>query len=545
MGGQCRKIIDSTSKSEKGAIVLVPHFTSMEAMTFINAIADGQELPDIGVIYRPFDNAILEKFIKKTRERFGIRLISRSDGFFEALGILRGGGVIALFFDQNAGDSGYRTLFFNRMVSSTDLPSLLFAKFKVPVYFLYPRRVGTWKATITLKKIKFDETNPKTILFAANKHLENILRSCDNACADWLWAHDRWKVSMIGTSKSAKARRNWIAETRTYLFSRGGEKNFSMLVRMPNWLGDVAMAIPILRILRASRDDVYITLLCHNQFVDFLKALGVADNIIALPEKNLSYFFNFSAIRNAYYDVHISLVNSLRGDLEALLINCPKRIGIDTKNKQYRRFFIENLYANYFDSESVHQTELWKNMVNKFGFCGDVDFSAFKFCVNAGKPSAHKYSVGIVCGSANNSKKRWATESWKILIERIFDKYRSVHVNLYGTKTDLVFTDELALFFSRAAISNLAGKTSILELAEYMQKDDLIIAIDTGGMHIANMFGRPLICLYGATNSVATGPIFSGKTMIIRPDGCPSKGGFPTDEIGVDAVFRAVQAMLG
>jgi ADP-heptose:LPS heptosyltransferase len=136
-------------------------------------------------------------------------------------------------------------------------------------------------------------------------------------------------------------------------------------------------------------------------------------------------------------------------------------------------------------------------------------------------------------------------ESWKALVERIFDKYRDSHVNLYGSKTDSAFTDELALFFSRSAISNLAGKTTILELVEHMQKDDLVIAIDSGGMHIANMFGRPLICLYGVTNCIATGPIFDSPITVIRPDGCPSKGGFPTEEIGIETVFKAVQSILG
>jgi lauroyl/myristoyl acyltransferase/ADP-heptose:LPS heptosyltransferase len=540
-----REIVDKIAASEKGAIVLVPHFTTMEAMTFFPTIVDNQDLPDIGVVYRPFAEAYLEKFIKKTRERFGIRLISRKNGFFEAMKILRSGGVVSLFFDQNAGESGYRTLFFNRVVFSTDLPNLLYAKFKVPVYFLYPRRLGVWRTSIVLKRLKFDENNPKTIIFAANKYLENILKGSDWACADWLWAHDRWKASTVDVSKLGKTKRNWTKESKAYLFSRDRIKNFRMLVRMPNWLGDVVMAIPVLRMLRASRDDMDLTLLCQQQFVDFLKALKIADNVIPLPEKKMSYFFNLSAVKNSYYDVHVSLVNSLRGDLETFTVNCPRKIGIDTKNRSYRKFFIGDLYTNYFDVGSVHQTKLWQNMIEKFGFSADENFSTFRFCVDARKPLTYKYSIGIICGSANNPYKRWPTELWKALLWRIFDRYHSVHVNLYGAKADVVFTNELAAFFSRTAISNLAGRTTILELVEYMQKDDLVIAIDTGGMHVANMFGRPLVCLYGATNYVATGPVFDGQTLIIRPDGCPLKGGFPTEDIRIEPVFKAVQAILG
>jgi ADP-heptose:LPS heptosyltransferase/lauroyl/myristoyl acyltransferase len=538
-----RKVIDGVVDSEKGAIVLVPHFTSMEAMTFIANIVGDQDLPDIGVIYRPFASATLEKFIKKTRERFGMRLISRSGWFFETVKILRRGGIVALLFDQNARDSGHRMVFLGREISSTDLPVLLYEKFRLPVFFLYPRRIGFWKADIVIKRLNFDENNPKTILFAANKYLENILKRNDGECADWLWAHNRWKLDPGGIHPS-RAKRSWAVESNKYLNIRDRAKNFRMLVRMPNWLGDVAMAIPVVRMLRASADDAELTLLCQEKFVDFLKALHVADVIIPLPEKGFSYFFDLSDIRYSYYDVYVSLVNSLRGDLEAFVINAPRRIGIDMKNMPLRKLFINNLYAEGNDITSTHQTTLWRKMLRKFGFCGEGNFEPFKLCCSVKNAPPHKISIGAVCGSANEPRKRWPVECWRILFELIFERYGDMHINLYGTKADLPLTSEIASSFFRESISNLAGQTTLLEMAERMQRDKLVIAVDTGGMHIANMFGCRLVCLYGPTNPISTGPIFNAKVTIIRPDGCPSKGGFPMENLKPESVFNVVQEMF-
>jgi heptosyltransferase-2 len=131
-----------------------------------------------------------------------------------------------------------------------------------------------------------------------------------------------------------------------------------------------------------------------------------------------------------------------------------------------------------------------------------------------------------------------------MLIEGIFEKYQGAHINLYGSAADATFTDEIAMFFNRSTISNLTGRTTILELVAHMQGDDLIISIDSGGMHLANMFGCPLICIYGITNPIATGPIFDAHKMIVMPDSCPARGGFPTEDVDSKDVLKAVKLML-
>jgi lauroyl/myristoyl acyltransferase/ADP-heptose:LPS heptosyltransferase len=544
-----KKVTKQILTEKRGAIILIPHFTLMEAMTLFPKIVDDIEWPEVGVIYRPFDNPSLEKFIKHIREGSGLKLISRKKGIFEAMRILNNGGVVTLLFDQNAGDSGHRMMFFNRVIASTDLPALLYQKFKVPVYFLYPKRVGFWQTNLKLKKLNFDENDPKTILFAANKHLEELLTRNENTCSDWLWAHDRWKVAVGDAKNLVKRRCKWLAQSQRYLNIKPDADaivNFRVTVRMPNWLGDVIMAVAVLRTLKHYRPDMELILICQEQFVDFLTGLKIADRVAQLPEKNFKYFLNILKMRDVcpYPDVHISLVNSLRGDIEAVLMGAPKRIGTDTKNRFYRKIFINNLYENDIDIESLHQTKLWENALNKFGIECESKLSPFKLCTNMGIVPKAKYLIGMVCGCVNTPRKRWPAKSWRILIERIYVEYKDVHVNLYGTKADARFVDEISFLLNREKFSNLTGKTSILELADYMQRDDLIVAIDTGGMHLANMFGCQLVCIYGVTNPLINGPIFNSNKIIVMPDSCPEKGGFLTEDISIESVFKAIQLIL-
>lgn len=546
ISGSNRSVIKKIISGEKGGIILLPHMTLMEAMTFLQDLLPEIDLPDIGVIYRPFSNKSLEKFIRQMREEDGMRLLSRKRGFFDAMRILRAGGIVAMLFDQNAGESGYLMNFFGRMVSSTDLPALLYEKFHAPVYFLYPRRIGFWKASISVQELNFDANDPKTILFAANKRLEDILKSSDDACADWLWAHDRWKIANVDIRHRSRKERDWMHDSLAYSGFKEQPKTLKVFVRMPNWLGDVVMAIPALRMLRSSRNDIELTLLCPSQFVPFLSALMIADNIKTLPPKGFSYFYYVWKMRSSFPDVCISFVNSLRGCIEVVLIGAVQRIGIDTKNRFYRNLFFTRLFRPEIttDVSLLHQSRLWEEMLVQYGFGGQENLSPFRFCTDCSVPSRPRYSIGVVCGSSNEPRKRWPSESWKILIERIFEQYSDSHINLYGSASDVSFVDEVGLFFNRATVSNLAGQTDLLELVSMMQKDDVIIAIDTGGMHVANMFGCPLVCIYGITSPLATGPIFEADKIIVMPESCPAKGGFPTEDVEVDAVFRAVQMML-
>ncbi|MDR0742400.1 MAG: hypothetical protein LBE98_02980 [Puniceicoccales bacterium] len=542
-----KTVIRQILMGKQGAIVLVPHFTLMESMTLLPKIVDDVDWPEVGVVYRPFDNRLLEKFVKYTREGCGMKLVSRKKGIFEAMQILKNKGIISLLFDQNAGDSGHRMIFFNRLIASTDLPALLYQKFKVPVYFLYPRRVGFWEANIKIKRLNFDENDPKTILFAANRHLEEILKINESVCSDWLWAHDRWKVAAYDIKNLVKRRCEWLSQSQKYLnIKLETQINLHVMVRMPNWLGDIIMAVAVLRTLKHYRPDMELILTCQKQFVDFLAALEIADKVVQLPEKNFKYFLNILKIKEVYPypDVYISLVNSLRGDIEAILMGAPKRIGTDSKNRSYRKIFINNLYESGADTGSLHQTKLWENALNEFGIECEDNLSPFKLCTDVGITSKAKRTIGMVCGSINTPRKRWPAKSWRILIERIHGIYKDVHMNLYGTKADAMFIDEISLFLNRERILNLAGKTNILELASYMQRDALVIAIDTGGMHLANMFGRPLICIYGVTNALVTGPIFNADKIIVMPDSCPQSGGFLTEDISIESVLKAVQLML-
>jgi ADP-heptose:LPS heptosyltransferase/lauroyl/myristoyl acyltransferase len=541
--GTLIRVINAIRSSGRGALILIPHASLMEATTLIPEIVD-VECPPIGVVYRPFNNGHLENFIKASRERSGIKLLSRKSGLIQAIKILRNNGIVAILFDQNAGSSGYTTTFFDRCAQATGLPGILATKYNVPVYCLYPRRIDTWTGEIEIEKLCQSCQSPVELAIAANSWLENKLRKKDDACADWLWAHDRWKITFNKRRLlSIDGTRSWLPETKQSLRYKTFKKNLRIFVRMPNWLGDVVMAIPVLRALKTSRPDIELTLLCQKQFIEFLENLGIADHIIALPEKGFEYFFKFFKYRKLYPDIHIVLTNSLRGDIEAYIIGATVRLGI---YRRHPRPLLSDVFkfGPNFDFSNMHQTKVFGAFLQAYGLKKSISYTPYRVCLEMNDGNIARHSIGIICGSSNNPSKRWPLNYWRILIERLSYRYPTLQIKLYGTEMDAPIVDKIALGLGKYNIWQMCGKTTLGELSASMQADDLVVSCDTGGMHIANMFGRPVIGIYGPTNAIQTGPIFNAKKVIIYPDGCSSKGGFQADRVTIDRVFDTITAIM-
>ena len=82
--------------------------------------------------------------------------------------------------------------------------------------------------------------------------------------------------------------------------------------------------------------------------------------------------------------------------------------------------------------------------------------------------------------------KHWNKDNWKNLIEKLEQDYTLIFT---GTPAD----NELIEYISQNKHLNIAGKTSVLELAEVFRRCDLVISLDSGSTHLAWACGIPKI----------------------------------------------------
>jgi len=511
------------------------HLALWESQTWLKLLSP-VPLPEFGIIFRPLDSGSLDAFVKRTRERHGMRLLSRKEGFAEALRILRGKGCVGVLFDQNAGQQGALTLCFGRACSSTELPGLLAAKFGAELRTFYPRRTAFWRVAFESDPVASDGTAAGATI-ALNRWLEAAL-SDENLCASWLWAHDRWRTQDIPSARlRLGAKRNLLASD---LAARGLARlprNTRVWIRLPNWLGDVVMAVPLIRAVRESRPDAEITLLAKPAFAPLLDSIGIADRIRPLPGRGPGYLAHFARLRASWPDVWILLTNSARGDIEARIAGCPQRFGIERPGRP--RPLLTHAYRlpDGYDEARHHQLDLWGDFLGHFGLDAPLDRTPASLpALPAGPRSAVPAPVGLIAGSENDPSKRWPVGHWRRLVEAL----PAERFILFGVPGDAAIASEIAEGFGGGRVSNLAGATSLVEFARALSGCRLLVANDTGGMHLANALGVPVVGLFGPTNPVRTGPVFSSPFRVLQAPGCPPTGGGSLGDLAPEAVIAAV-----
>ena len=533
-----RKTIETyidEARAGKPVLILLPHMTLAEAATLLPREFDG--FPSTHTIFRPLNQPKINAWVAHLRSRFGMHLLSRREGYNGAMAALRRGESVGLLFDQDAGKRGTTITFMDRLVSVTDLPGLMVQRFNADAYVMLPERVGLWRSKLSVHKLPAFESATE-VSYHAHRVLETYLRRDFDSAADWLWLHNRWNHQYSAHKRfHIKEKRNALELSNQLNGYSATPRKTRLWVRMPNWLGDVVMALPLLRAIRQGRPDFEITLIGKAAFRPLFEMLGVGDHFIELPPRGRGYLKYFYDLRRQYPDTYLLFTNSTRSDLEAFLTRCPQRFSMLRPGK--RRPLLTDSFKLPVDVDEtqVHQTHVWEQMMRSYGL---VESLATAPLPREASPAGRRPQVGLICGTENSPEKRWPVSHWRALIEQLLAACPEVEVLLYGTPADREITDQVAAGFSDGCVRNLAGKTNLAEFCDGLKNCNVVSCNDTGGMHLANMLGTPVVAVFGPTNPVRTGPIFDSAAHIIQPEGCPATGGAPIIDVTSKRVLDAI-----
>jgi lipopolysaccharide heptosyltransferase II len=451
----------------------------------------------LSTIYQKLGNHYLDQFVRRQRARFGVELFDRSEGFAEAIKLLRGGGMIGILSDQHAGDHGLWTPFFGRLASTSPLPGLLCKRTGASLFAasLFTEGAGKWRMTFSQPADRPGDTVESLTAKANNLIAGEIQRAPE----DWFWVHNRWKTP----------RPNWLlSEYKRGLYlppeiSPNELKPFRILIRASNWLGDCVISIPAVRAIKRGRPDAQITILAPEKIAALWRLLPEADAVLSLGKKSI-----WGAARllrdNGQFDVGIVFPNSLRVALELWLAGIPRRVGY--AGHQRRWLLNQVVRRPEPDGPPPHQVEHYLHLARSLGVKAEEKEIALEGPASA---NGSRTRLGLCPGAEYGPAKRWLPERFAEVAEKIAGEWV-----LFGTSKDEEYGAQIAAALGERCL-NLIGKTTLEELIDELRRCRLLLTNDTGTMHLATLLGVPVVAVFGSTEPKLTGPLGT-KNHVVR-----------------------------
>ncbi|MEA5091229.1 MAG: glycosyltransferase family 9 protein [Acidaminococcaceae bacterium] len=159
-----------------------------------------------------------------------------------------------------------------------------------------------------------------------------------------------------------------------------------------------------------------------------------------------------------------------------------------------------------------------KNLQGKI-VCGSVQ-DKLSFPVFNNQEPLEPYPYVVLVPGARWETKKWPPEYFAKLAGMFIAD--GLYVVLAGSKEDERQGEVIKdLANSPREIINLAGRTSLRELAALIKECRFYVSGDTGPLHIAAALHKPLVAIYGPTRPDRTGPYGNKEaTVLVAPVEC-------------------------
>ncbi len=317
-------------------------------------------------------------------------------------------------------------------------------------------------------------------------------------------------------------------------------------------IGDIVLTTPVVRCLKKQLPDAEIHFLTKVSFATIVENNPYIDKVHVLAN---SWETMMHALKTEDYDYIIDLHKNLR------TMRLKKELGVKSYsfNKlNVQKWVFTNLKWNLMPD--LHIVDRYMETVKSFDVVNDgqgLDYfipEKEETKLNDIPISHHAGYIGIVIGAAHNTKKL-PVEKLKELCSKIDHP-----VILLGGKEDVENGQQIATV-DPVKVYNACGKFKLNESADLVRKAKLIISHDTGLMHIAAAFQKPIISVWGNTvpefgmspyygKSEIRNEKFEIRNLKCRPcskigyDKCP-KGHFKCmNEIPIENILMSVRNIL-
>ena len=309
-----------------------------------------------------------------------------------------------------------------------------------------------------------------------------------------------------------------------------------ILVIKPSSLGDIVHGLQVAESLRSQSPNCRITWVVGDQFAPLVRACPTVDDYLVYERHGgLRKFFRLlTHIRKRKFDIVIDFQGLARSAAMTLAARAERKLGRSDAREGAALAYREKAPFPQTGAEA-HALEILLQFLPlldcRAELRGQLQFN-IDAPMNFDADLLERRPV-ILFPESRRPEKEWG--GFVPLTSRLLQEYPEIDIVLAGSASQEDLPD-----LPEGRLTNLFGKTGLDELAVLVSGARLVVANDSGPLHLAAALKVPVIGLFGPTSPERFGPypLDSDPNHVIRaPQGDLSR-------LTLDTVYEAIASSL-
>lgn len=284
----------------------------------------------------------------------------------------------------------------------------------------------------------------------------------------------------------------------------------------PSALGDIIHSLPVLSALRQRFPSAHITWIINRGYEPLIQGHPDLDATLAFDRaaarkglwRGLWSYRNFlRRCRDQEFDFVIDLQGLLRSGIIAAACGARRRVGLSTAREGATWFYTD--IVPVADFSAIHAVDRYWLVAEALG----VGSAAKQFRLPSSESETRWAAQQLrdcerpflACAVGSRwITKRWPPESFAELVRQAQQKFGGT-VLFVGSNEDVELSQATANV-AGVPFRDFTGQTTLPQLTALLRQVDVMLANDTGPLHLAAALGRPVIAPYTCTKILLNGP---------------------------------------
>jgi len=275
-------------------------------------------------------------------------------------------------------------------------------------------------------------------------------------------------------------------------------------------IGDLLHALPAVHCLKAGL-NAQIDWIVHPAYAELVRCFSDVSRVLVFPRRATPAEFmrQIKSLRaEQQYDMIVDLQGILKSAFVSRVARGLKRIG-PSFHREFSSFFYTAVTG----------------VKNKNRHAVDENMDLISYLGLPVLPPEYPLTVPLQLAGETSPRiailpfSRWTTKTWPLMsfirVGRELQENYGASIYIMGSSGEQALGVEIEKALSGRVV-NMVGKTTLPQMAGLLREMNLVIANDSGPMHLAAVLNTPVLAMYGPSDPVRTGPSPGARHRILR-----------------------------